>query len=255
VPIYWLIPVSELVSKIDLEKLPKHLAVIMDGNGRWAKRQGMARVFGHRNGVKAVRETTEASAELGIEYLTLYAFSTENWNRPALEVNALMRLLVDTLSKEIETLNENNIKLEAIGDIKKLPKKSYEALLQGMEDTKTNSRMTLILALNYSSKWEITEAVKSISRDVKNGVIDVEDVNDQLFEQHLNTKNYPDPELMIRTSGEHRISNYLLWQLAYSELYFTDVLWPDFRKKDLYEALIDFQSRERRFGKISEQLV
>lgn len=245
---------SELVSKIDIEKLPKHLAVIMDGNGRWAKRQGMARVFGHRNGVKAVRDTTEACAELGIEYLTLYAFSTENWKRPALEVNALMRLLVDTLSKEVETLNENNIKLEAIGDLTKLPKKSYEALLKGMDDTKTNTRMTLILALNYSSRWEITEATKSIANDIKNGVIGLEEINDSLFEQHLTTKNYPDPELMIRTSGEHRISNYLLWQLAYTELYFTDVLWPDFRKGNLYEALIDFQNRERRFGKISEQL-
>ena len=245
---------SELVSKIDIEKLPKHLAVIMDGNGRWAKRKGMARVFGHRNGVKAVRETTEAAAELGIEYLTLYAFSTENWKRPALEVNALMGLLVDTLSKEIETLNENNIKLEAIGDLTKLPKKSYEALLKGIEDTKTNSRMTLILALNYSARWEIVEATKHIGKAIKDNKIQIEDIDDSLFENHLTTRNYPDPELMIRTSGEHRISNYLLWQLAYTELYFTDVLWPDFRKKDLYEALIDFQNRERRFGKISEQL-
>lgn len=245
---------SELVSKIDIEKLPKHLAVIMDGNGRWAKRKGMARVFGHRNGVKAVRETTEAAAELGIEYLTLYAFSTENWKRPALEVNALMGLLVDTLSKEIETLNENNIKLEAIGDLTKLPRKSYEALLKGIEDTKTNSRMTLILALNYSARWEIVEATKHIGKAIKDNKIQIEDIDDSLFENHLTTRNYPDPELMIRTSGEHRISNYLLWQLAYTELYFTDVLWPDFRKKDLYEALIDFQNRERRFGKISEQL-
>lgn len=226
----------------------------MDGNGRWAKQQGMARVFGHRNGVKAVRETTESSAELGIEYLTLYAFSTENWNRPAYEVNALMRLLVDTLAKEVETLNENNIKLEAIGDLSKLPKGSYEALMKGIEDTKTNTRMTLILALNYSSKWELVEATKSIARDVKEGLLDSNEINDELFTQYLSTNNYPDPELMIRTSGEHRISNFLLWQLAYTELYFTDVLWPDFRKKDLYEALIDFQSRERRFGKISEQL-
>lgn len=227
----------------------------MDGNGRWAKGKGMARVFGHRNGVKAVRETTEASAELGIKYLTLYAFSTENWNRPAYEVNALMSLLVDTLSKEIETLNENDIKLEAIGDLTKLPKKSYEALLQGIEDTKNNSRMTLILALNYSSRWEIVEATKSLATEVKNGHVNIEDINDTEFEKHLTTKNYPDPELMIRTSGEHRISNYLLWQLAYTELYFTDVLWPDFRKEHLYKALIDFQNRERRFGKTSEQLV
>ena len=227
----------------------------MDGNGRWAKQQGMARVFGHRNGVKAVRETTEASAELGIEYLTLYAFSTENWNRPAFEVNALMSLLVDTLSKEIETLNENNIKLEAIGDLTRLPKRSHEALLKGIEDTKHNSRMTLILALNYSARWEIVEATKSLAAKVKNGDINIEDISDSVFENHLTTKDYPDPELMIRTSGEHRISNYLLWQLAYTELYFTDVLWPDFRKEHLYKALIDFQNRERRFGKTSEQLV
>lgn len=227
----------------------------MDGNGRWAKQQGMARVFGHRNGVKAVRDTTEASAELGIEYLTLYAFSTENWNRPALEVNALMRLLVDTLSKEVETLNKNNIRLEAIGDLEKLPKKSQQALLKGIEDTKNNSRMTLILALNYSARWEIVEATKNIAKDVRSGKMDIDAITDSTFENYLTTKNYPDPELMIRTSGEHRISNYLLWQIAYTELYFTDVLWPDFRKEHLYEALIDFQNRERRFGKISEQLV
>jgi len=247
--------VSELISKIDVTKLPKHLAVIMDGNGRWAKQQGMARVFGHRNGVKAVRDTTEASAELGIEYLTLYAFSTENWNRPALEVNALMRLLVDTLSKEVETLNKNNIRLEAIGDLEKLPKKSQQALLKGIEDTKNNSRMTLILALNYSARWEIVEATKNIAKDVRSGKMDIDAITDSTFENYLTTKNYPDPELMIRTSGEYRISNYLLWQIAYTELYFTDVLWPDFRKEHLYEALIDFQNRERRFGKISEQLV
>jgi len=247
--------VSELISKIDVTKLPKHLAVIMDGNGRWAKQQGMARVFGHRNGVKAVRDTTEASAELGIEYLTLYAFSTENWNRPALEVNALMRLLVDTLSKEVETLNKNNIRLEAIGDLEKLPKKSQQALQKGIEDTKNNSRMTLILALNYSARWEIVEATKNIAKDVRSGKMDIDAITDSTFENYLTTKNYPDPELMIRTSGEHRISNYLLWQIAYTELYFTDVLWPDFRKEHLYKALIDFQNRERRFGKISEQLV
>jgi len=227
----------------------------MDGNGRWAKQQGMARVFGHRNGVKAVRDTTEASAELGIEYLTLYAFSTENWNRPALEVNALMRLLVDTLSKEVETLNKNNIRLEAIGDLEKLPKKSQQALLKGIEDTKNNSRMTLILALNYSARWEIVEATKNIAKDVRSGKMDIDAITDSTFENYLTTKNYPDPELMIRTSGEYRISNYLLWQIAYTELYFTDVLWPDFRKEHLYGALIDFQNRERRFGKISEQLV
>ena len=245
---------SELISKIDETKLPKHLAVIMDGNGRWAKQQGMARVFGHRNGVKAVRETAEASAELGIEYLTLFAFSTENWNRPAMEVNALMKLLVDTLSKEVETLNENDIRLEAIGDLDKLPAKSHKALLKGIEDTKTNSRMTMILALNYSARWEIVEAARKMAIEVKEGKLDARQIEDKTFENYLTTKNYPDPELMIRTSGEQRISNYLLWQLAYTELYFTDVLWPDFRKQHLYEALIDFQSRERRFGKTSEQL-
>lgn len=248
-------PVSQIVSRIDLEKLPKHLAVIMDGNGRWAKQQGMARVFGHQNGVKAVRETSEASAELGIKYLTLYAFSTENWKRPAFEVNALMRLLVDTLSKEVQTLNENNIKLKAIGDLTKLPKNSYKALMKGIEDTKTNDRMTLTLALNYSSRWEILEAAKGLAKDAKNGNISVDDIDKKLFESYLTTSDYPDPELMIRTSGEHRISNYLLWQMAYTELYFTDVFWPDFRKQHLYEALIDYQSRERRFGKISEELV
>ncbi len=226
----------------------------MDGNGRWAKQQGMARVFGHRNGVKAVRETAEASAELGIEYLTLFAFSTENWNRPAMEVNALMKLLVDTLSKEVETLNENDIRLEAIGDLDKLPAKSHKALLKGIEDTKTNSRMTMILALNYSARWEIVEAARKMAIEVKEGKLDARQIEDKTFENYLTTKNYPDPELMIRTSGEQRISNYLLWQLAYTELYFTDVLWPDFRKQHLYEALIDFQSRERRFGKTSEQL-
>lgn len=246
---------SQLASRIDLDKLPKHLAVIMDGNGRWAKEQGMARVFGHRNGVKAVRETSEASAELGIKYLTLYAFSTENWNRPAFEVNALMRLLVDTLSKEVETLNENNIKLKAIGDLSKLPKNSFNALMQGIEDTKHNDRMTLTLALNYSSRWEILEAAKGLAKDAASGDVKVDDIDNDFLEKYLTTSGYPDPELMIRTSGEHRISNFLLWQMAYTELYFTDVYWPDFRKEHLYEALIDYQNRERRFGKINEELV
>lgn len=246
---------TDLKSQINLEKLPKHIAVIMDGNGRWAKKKNMPRVFGHRNGVKAVRETSEASAELGVEYLTLYAFSTENWNRPKNEVSALMGLLVDTIYKEIETLNKNNIRLQAIGDLTELPKASYEALLQGIEDTKSNDRMTLILALNYSARWEMTHATKRIVNAVQMGDLKYEDISESVISEHLNTASFPDPELMIRTSGEHRISNFLLWQMAYSELYFTDILWPDFRKEHLYKAILDYQNRERRFGKTSEQLV
>lgn len=246
---------TDLKSQINLEKLPKHIAVIMDGNGRWAKKKNMPRVFGHRNGVKAVRETSEASAELGVEYLTLYAFSTENWNRPKHEVSALMGLLVDTIYKEIETLNKNNIRLQAIGDLTELPKASYEALLQGIEDTKENDRMTLILALNYSARWEMTNATKRIVNAVQMGDLNYDDISESTISENLNTASFPDPELMIRTSGEHRISNFLLWQMAYSELYFTNILWPDFRKEHLYEAILDYQNRERRFGKTSEQLV
>lgn len=245
----------DLKSQINTDKLPRHIAIIMDGNGRWAKQHGKARVFGHRNGVKAVRETTECAAELGIEYLTLYAFSTENWSRPKIEVNALMRLLVDTLHKEINTLNENNIKLQAIGDLTQLPKKTHRALLQGIENTKNNTRMTLVLALNYSAKWEILEATKQLALKVKNNQLDPEELDEELFSNSLSTKGIPDPELLIRTSGEHRLSNFLLWQAAYSELYFTPIFWPDFRKQHLYQAILDFQQRERRFGKISEQLV
>ncbi|NNE13691.1 MAG: isoprenyl transferase [Saprospiraceae bacterium] len=245
---------SELKSKIDLEKLPKHVAVIMDGNGRWAKAHGKPRIFGHQNGVKAVREITEAAAEIGIEYLTLYAFSTENWNRPKLEVNALMHLLVQTVRNELKTLNENGIKLQAIGDISKLPSKTQDVLLEGIKKTAQNSRMTLTLALNYSSRWEILNAVKKITEESQADTIEPSKIDESYFESHLSTKNLPDPELMIRTSGEQRISNFLLWQLAYAELYFTEIFWPEFRKQHLYEALVDFQSRERRFGKISEQL-
>lgn len=237
-----------------MDLLPEHVAIIMDGNGRWAKKYGKPRVFGHRNGVKAVRESSESCAELGVKYLTLYAFSTENWNRPKLEVNALMALLVETLRKEVETLNKNNIKLNAIGDLTKLPKRSYNALMECIDNTKTNTRMTLTLALNYSSRWEIVNASKNIAKDVELGKINSEDVNDQLFGKYLDTAGIPDPELMIRTSGEKRISNYLLYQLAYAELYFTDIYWPDFRREDLYKAIIDYQQRERRFGKTSEQL-
>jgi len=244
----------DLKSKIILDKLPRHIAIIMDGNGRWAKKHGKPRVFGHRNGVNAVRETTEAAAELGIEYLTLYAFSTENWKRPKLEVNALMTLLVETIQKEIDTLNKNDIRLYAIGDIAKLPQKTYKALRKGMESTKNNKRMTLILALNYSAKWEIMEAARKLARQVKAGEIQTDHIGEEIFSDALSTQGIPDPELLIRTSGETRISNFLLWQIAYAELYFTSTLWPDFKKENLYQAIVDFQHRERRFGKISEQL-
>lgn len=245
---------SILKNQINLENLPKHVAVIMDGNGRWAKKIGKARIFGHRNGVKAVRETTEAAAELGVEHLTLYAFSTENWNRPKLEVNALMMLLVDTLKKEIDTLNKNNIKLNAIGDLTKLPKKTYKALMDGIENTKHNTRMTLHLALNYSSRWEILEATKKIAKLAHAGTLDPDHIDEAEYDKHLATAGTPDPELLIRTSGERRLSNYLLYQLAYTELYFTDNYWPEFRKEDFYKALIDFQMRERRFGMTGDQV-
>lgn len=244
----------DLKSQINMDLLPEHIAIIMDGNGRWAKKYGKPRVFGHRNGVKAVRESAESCAELGVKHLTLYAFSTENWNRPKFEVNALMALLVETLRKEVETLNKNNIRLNAIGDLANLPSKSYRALLECIENTKTNTRMTLTLALNYSSRWEIVNAAKRIAADVQEGKIIPNQVNDKVFESYLDTAGIPDPELMIRTSGEKRISNYLLYQLAYSELYFTDIYWPDFRREDLYKAIIDYQQRERRFGKTSEQI-
>ncbi len=244
----------DLKSKINLEKLPRHIAVIMDGNGRWAKEHGMPRVFGHRNGVKAVRETTEACTELGVEYLTLYAFSTENWKRPESEVNALMTLLVETIKKEIKTLNENGVRLRAIGDISRLPGKSHKTLLQAIEDTKGNTRMTLVLALNYSAKWEIVEAARKLAKAAKAGEIDPAELGEEAFANALSTSGMPDPELLIRTSGENRISNFLLWQIAYAELYFTPTLWPDFRREHLYQAIIDFQHRERRFGKTSEQL-
>ena len=244
----------DLKSTILKEKLPRHIAIIMDGNGRWAKQHGKPRVFGHRNGVKAVRETTEAAAELGVEYLTLYAFSTENWNRPQPEVNALMRLLVDTLHKEIETLNKNNIRLQAIGDLEKLPKRTRQALLDGIRKTQHNERMTLILALNYSAKWDIVQATAKIAKQVQNNVLSPEEISERTLADYLSTAGIPDPELLIRTSGEHRLSNFLLWQIAYAELYFTPIFWPDFRKANLYEAIIDFQNRERRFGKISEQV-
>lgn len=239
---------------INKDNLPQHIAIIMDGNGRWAKEKGKLRVFGHQNGVKAVRDTVESAAELGIKHLTLYAFSTENWNRPKFEVNALMELLVSTINKETKTLMDNNIRLNAIGDLEQLPSSCLRELKEAMKKTEGNTRMTLHLALSYSSRWEITNAMKQIATKVKNNEISIEELNDALIDEHLTTKGIPDPELLIRTSGEHRISNFLLWQIAYAELYFTDKLWPDFRKEDLYEAIIDFQSRERRFGKTSEQV-
>jgi len=244
-----------LKAKIDQDRLPRHIAIIMDGNGRWAKEHGQPRLFGHRNGVKAVRETTEAAAELGVQHLTLYAFSTENWSRPKMEVDALMWLLVDTLNKEIDTLNKNDIRLRAVGDLSKLPASTHTALLEGIENTRDNQRMTLCLALNYSSKWEMVEATRCISKQVQRGELHPEDIDEDTFRRALTTHFMPDPELLIRTSGERRLSNFLLWQLAYAEFYFTPVFWPDFRKENLYQAIIDYQSRERRFGKISEQLV
>ena len=245
---------SDLKSKIDLEKLPQHIAVIMDGNGRWAKQKGKLRVFGHRNGVKAVRETTEAAAELGVKYLTLYAFSTENWSRPQTEVSALMKLLIETVRKELSTLTKNNIRLQAIGDLSKLPKATYKALMEGIEKTKNHTRMTLVLALNYSAKWEILEASKKLAQAAKENNLNPNDINEEVFSNALSTAGMPDPELLIRTSGEQRISNFLLWQIAYSELRFFPIFWPDFRKEHLYEAIVDFQNRERRFGKTSEQV-
>ena len=244
-----------LKNNIDTSKLPSHIAVIMDGNGRWAKDRLMPRVFGHKNGVKAVRETTEAAAELGIKYLTLYAFSTENWNRPKFEVDALMTLLVETTHKEIKTLQENDIRLEAIGDLDKLPPRTRKALFNAMKETENNKRMSLVLALNYSGKGELLRAIQKIGNQVKEGNINPEDIDIKLIDQYLYTAHIPDPELLIRTSGEHRISNFLLWQSAYTEFYFTNIFWPDFTKEEFYKAIIDFQNRERRFGKTSEQLI
>lgn len=237
------------------ERLPKHIAVIMDGNGRWAKQRGHERVFGHKNGVNAVRQVTEACAELGVEYLTLYTFSTENWNRPKEEIDALMSMLVTTIASEEKTLMENDIRLECIGDIGQIAEETRNALFECIERTRNNKRMVLILALNYSSRWEITEMVKSIAINAKNGEVALEQIDQKYISDNLSTAAYPDPDLLIRTSGEYRLSNYLLWQLAYSELYFTKTLWPDFTKESLYEAIVDYQGRERRFGKTSEQLI
>jgi undecaprenyl diphosphate synthase len=239
---------------IDPGNLPQHVAIIMDGNGRWAKKRGQHRIFGHEGGVKAVRETVEAAAELGIKYLTLYAFSTENWNRPKEEVDALMGLLVKTINLETKTLNSNNIRLLAIGDISSLHKECYNELMEAIDNTSSNTGLCLVLALSYSSKWEITNAMKQIATMIEKKQIGPEKIDAELISSMLTTKNIPDPELLIRTSGEYRISNFLLWQIAYAELYFTSTLWPDFRKKDLHKAIASYQKRERRFGLISEQL-
>jgi len=243
-----------LKEQIKLDKLPNHVAIIMDGNGRWAKQQGFLRVIGHENGTKSVRQTVEASAELGIKNLTLYAFSTENWNRPKLEVQTLMKLLVKSLKKEIKTLQDNNIKLSAIGCLNDLPQKAHKELLDVIEKTKNNTNMTLTLALSYGSREEIVNVIKELSLKVKNNIISAESIDESIINKHLYTQNLPDVDLLIRTSGEQRISNFMLWQIAYAELYFTDILWPDFKKENLYEALINYQNRERRFGKTSEQL-
>ncbi|PRZ00600.1 isoprenyl transferase [Marinilabilia salmonicolor] len=245
---------SSVKEQLDKEKLPSHVAIIMDGNGRWAKKRGNVRVFGHKNGVKAVREVTEAAAELGLKFLTLYAFSTENWNRPKNEVDALMSLLVSTIASETKTLMDNNVKLKSIGCKENLPIGVQDKLAACMDQTKDNDGLTLVLALSYSSRWEIIEGVKKIALDIKDNKLDPSEINSDLFGQYLETANMPDPELLIRTSGELRISNFLLWQIAYSELYFCDVLWPDFRKEHFFEALLDYQGRERRFGKISDQV-
>jgi undecaprenyl diphosphate synthase len=236
------------------DKVPRHIAIIMDGNGRWAKQKGMPRVLGHRSGVKSVREVTEAAAQVGVHYLTLYAFSTENWSRPPAEVKALMMLLVETIKSEIRDLHKNGVRLTAIGDLSALPPASYEALQRGIEETRHNTRITLVLALNYSAKWEILQAARSLAAQCQEGKLQPEEITEAIFEQQLTTAAIPDPELLIRTSGETRISNFLLWQIAYAELYFTPVLWPDFGKKELLDAIISYQRRERRFGMISEQL-
>jgi undecaprenyl diphosphate synthase len=243
-----------LKSNIHPQNLPKHIAIIMDGNGRWAKEKGQLRVFGHENGTKSVRTTVESCAELGIKNLTLYAFSTENWNRPKLEVKTLMQLLISSLKKEMSTMQKNSIRLNAIGNLEHLPTRVRKELLHVIDETKNNTQMTLTLALSYGSRAELVNATKQICEKVKNNIISVENIDEPLINQHLYTQNLPDVDLLIRTSGEKRISNFLLWQIAYAELYFIDVYWPDFTNENLYEAIINYQKRERRFGKTSEQL-
>ncbi len=240
--------------KINLKKLPKHISIIMDGNGRWAKQKGLLRALGHEEGTQAVRDVVEGSAELGIKHLTLYAFSTENWNRPKMEVDTLMRLLVSSLKKEIKTLTKNDIRLNAIGNLENLPKKAQKELNEVIEKTRNNTRMVLTLALSYGSREELVHVVRELSEKVKNEEISPDAIDESIINQHLYTRNLPDVDLLIRTSGEQRISNFLLWQIAYAELYFTNILWPDFRRENLYEAIYNYQTRERRFGKTSEQI-
>lgn len=242
-------------NKLHTENIPSHIAIIMDGNGRWAKKQGEMRSFGHQNAVTSVRETTETCAKLGVQFLTLYAFSTENWGRPKEEVNALMQLLVDTINLELDTLQKNDIKLDTIGNIEELPEACRKQLEQAKELTATNKTMTLILALNYSGRWDLVNGMKKIAEDVSTNKLKSSEIDESTISSYLSTSSVPDPELMIRTSGEMRISNFLLWQLAYTEIYITDTLWPEFRKEDLYQALETFQQRERRFGKTSEQII
>lgn len=240
--------------QINKDKMPKHIAIIMDGNGRWAKKQGKDRIFGHQHGVDSVDKVTEAAAELGIEYLTLYAFSTENWNRPQQEVDALMEILSEALRTHIEKISKNNVRLMMIGDMKRMTEKTQKNFSEAMKYTEKNNGLKLILALSYSSRWEIIEAVRKIAEDTKNGKIETSGINEKTFSNYLTTAGIPDPDLLIRTSGELRISNFLMWQLSYSELYFTDIPWPEFKKEQFYEAIVDYQQRERRFGKTSEQI-
>lgn len=243
-----------LLAQIDKENTPNHIAIIMDGNGRWAKKQGQMRLYGHSIGVESVRETLTAAKNIGVKYLTLYAFSTENWNRPKEEIDGLMNLLVHTIANEVDELNRSGVRLLTIGDRAGLPIECQEELASAMEQTSANTEINLILALNYSSRWEITHAMKSIGKRIETGELTADAITDQTISEHLTTAEFPDPELLIRTSGEHRISNFLLWQIAYTEFHFTEVLWPDFKEADLYKAVIDYQSRERRFGMVSEQL-
>jgi undecaprenyl diphosphate synthase len=241
-------------NRLNLTKLPQHIAIIMDGNGRWAKQREEERSYGHQHGIKAVREVIEGAGEIGVKFITLYAFSTENWNRPKDEVDAIMTLLVNVIHAEVDSLNKNNVRLKAIGDLKSLPQDCQNVLADALDKTSKNKGLTVVLALNYSSKWEIINAVKTISEKAKQGQLNIDEINDVFFDQHLSTSFMPDPDLLIRTSGEQRLSNYLLWQLAYAELYFTPILWPDFTKEDLFEAIEYFQHKERRFGLTSEQI-
>ena len=240
--------------QIKKDHVPEHIAIIMDGNGRWAQQKGELRIFGHTSGVESVREALSAAGEIGVKYLTLYAFSTQNWSRPKEEVDALMDLLVKSISSEIESLHENEVRLKTIGDISNLPVSCQNALADAMERTKDNKKVTLILALSYSSRWEITKAISKMAKEIEENNLKSDEINEQLISSYLSTADYPDPELLIRTSGESRISNFLMWQMAYTELFFTDTLWPDFTKESFFEAIVDYQDRERRFGKTTEQL-